>query len=208
MVTIAFLLYFILINGFSTYIGKIQQVVTMFLKMIPIFALMFIAIALPTTDLLNEDGLTSNQQLQERLSSATNDAKSNAFLGLMVALPSALFAYDGFYESSNITENMIKPKKRYPIILVLGLSFIVSIYILVSFAMIAGGGDGLSIIDHVFGYDTTVGKALKITLGFMMGVSISGVLNGFCIGVPRFYEREILEGRMPFANKARTIMKK
>ena len=208
IVTITFLLYFIFINGFSTYIGKMQQVVTMFLKMIPIIALMFIAIALPFTDLENADGLTAHQQLQERLNSASNSAKSNAFLGLMVALPSALFAYDGFYESSNITENMISPKKRYPIILVLGLSFIVSIYILISFAMIAGGGDGLSIIDHVFGYDTTTGKALKITLGFMMGVSISGVLNGFCIGVPRFYEREILEGRLPFSKKAIPLMKK
>ncbi len=176
------------VNYVGVKFGGWVQSVTTFLKVGALVALAFAALAF-------EPSQQAVQQLEP-----VGDRRLFAAFGL--ALVPALWAYDGFYNSTQVAEEIKNPSKNLPLSLVGGTLLVMVVYILTNMGYVAAlGGRGLAgIEDQLAGVEGQLAAlspagltadlvggewfAVAIIVGVL--ISIFGTCNGVIMTGPRF----------------------
>jgi basic amino acid/polyamine antiporter, APA family len=117
-----------------------------------------------------------------------------------IAMVPALFAYDGWTNANNVAEEIRDVRRNLPRALILGVLFVMGIYLLANFAYVwalgldglrgAGGRTAANVFETAFGTCIELGgrclePAKIITL--VIFVSLFGSLNGQTISYPRIF---------------------
>lgn len=203
MMIIAILIsvYFILVSGFSSKIGNIQNLFILSVKFFPlVFAVILGFVILGTT------GQIQNSAFQPGFNPITSTDKSELLsfssitpgFGMFIAISGIFFAYDGFYVTAGIKSELKEPKKA-PMAIFVGLVIVTVIYLLIAISM-SLGSDGspngfLSWLQS---------KKLGWLYGIFqlcIGIGVLGIINGFAMWSPRFVEDLIREKELPFSEK-------
>ena len=125
-------------------------------------------------------------------------AKMFPLMGIIGSIPAIIFSYDGFYSAAGIQSEMEEPKKT-PAALVVGLIIVSAINLLISVSLLLGATDGRVnalawFNDH--GYHWVIG-VVQILIGF----GVLGIINGFAVYNPLYYQDLIKMGELPFSDK-------
>ncbi len=167
-ITIFYLVLLGTVNALTFKPGNAIQMIAIILTLIPL--IIIIIIGLSTT-------------------SASNIPKAHNYLGhskgltgVIVSLPSVLFAFDGFYYVTNIKGDLKNPRRNLPLSLILGLLFVSLLYILISIAIFSvnlgnNAGDAIKFSHHSFNavFGGFVGVCIIMgSLGGLNGYILSG----------------------------------
>ena len=215
IITIAVSSYFIVVCGFSSRIGNIQNYVITAFNFVPVFIAIivsFIGVAQIGGIAGGQAGLDNNLISQIKFdpiqfvpSSTANLDKLYTFqmmspgFGLFIGVGAIFFAYDGFYVTAGIQSEMKEPKKT-PYALLYGLLAITVVYLLVAIAMSLGSTDGApSGMKWIFEKNNIM--PLYAVFQILIGVGVLSILNGFGLWSSRFYEDLIKANELPFSTK-------
>lgn len=129
-----------------------------------------------------------------------NTIDLSVFQLIGLAMVPALFAYDGWTNANNVAEEIENPQRELPRALILGVTFIIAIYLVANFAYLwALGLDGTASADgraaaNVF--EAAFGSCIAVAGGciepaklitLIIFISLFGSLNGQTIAYPRMY---------------------
>ncbi len=157
------------INLLGTRVAAKVQTITLFIKLLPIAAIIFV-------------GLLTPGQVSVSLVDLELNANSSWLAGFSGALLATLFAYDGWLNVGNVAGEMKQPEKDLPKAIILGLGFVTLVYCFINFVFvktlpvnaIAGNLNASSeVAMAIFG--NSGGKI--VTLGIL--ISVYGALNGY-----------------------------
>ncbi len=168
-ITMFYLLLFGSVNALTFKPGNVMQMVAIILTLIPLIIIIII-------------GLCTK--------SAANIPQAHKYLhnkgvsGIIISLPSVLFAFDGFYYVTNIKGDLKNPRKNLTLSLLFGLLFVSLLYILISIAIFSvnlgdNAGDAIQFSHHSF--NSVFGKFVSVCI--VMG-SLGG-LNGYILSGSR-----------------------
>ena len=119
---------------------------------------------------------------------------------LIGGIPAISFAFDGFYETTSLRNDLKNPKKMGPII-ALGVSIILAIYIAMTIAFGLGAEDG-----SVNG--VTTNKELLQAFNVMIGIGIVGIVNGYMMVSVEQSSALYEEGEAPILTGLDRVMRK
>ncbi|MDE5617498.1 MAG: APC family permease [Ureaplasma sp.] len=203
-IAIVMSVYFIVVCGFSSKAGNIQNWIITSVKFIPLV----LAVVLGFWAFADNGGNIVNTAVQGGLQTpATPAADATTFsfakltpgFGMFIAIAAIFFAYDGFYVAAGLQSEMKEPKKT-PLALLFGLALVTIIYILIAVAMSLGSADG-----GPFGFqEWLTNKGLNWLYGLfqlLIGIGVLGIINGFALWSTRFVEDLILSNEVPFSKK-------
>lgn len=157
------------INLLGTRVASRVQSVTLFIKLLPIFAIVLF-------------GLLTPGEVSISLVNLEIGGDKTWLAGFSGALLATLFAYDGWLNVGNVAGEMKNPVKDLPKAIILGLSFVTLIYWAINFVFfkllpveqIAGNLNAASEAAGVL-FGTIGGKV--VTIGIL--ISVYGALNGY-----------------------------
>ncbi len=167
-ITIFYLVVLGSVNALTFKPGNVIQMIAIILTLIPLIIIVIIGLC------------TKN---------ASNIPKAHTYLhhskglsGVIVSLPSVLFAFDGFYYVTNIKGDLKNPRKNLTLSLILGLLFVSLLYILISVAIFSinlgsDAGDAIKFSHHSFNgvFEKFVGICIIMgSLGGLNGYILSG----------------------------------
>ncbi|MGL5732769.1 MAG: APC family permease [Metamycoplasmataceae bacterium] len=194
VIAVAIVLYFVVISGYSSRAGNIQNLAITAVKFIPLVvaAIMgFIFI-----------GTGENPDITPGFKPEYTDTNSLAAMtpgfGMFIAIAGIFFAYDGFYVTSGLNSEMAEPKKT-PMAILFGLTLVTIIYLTIAISMSLNGtgsffGFGQWLLESGQGWIFGV-------VNILIGIGILGIINGFAMWAPRFIENLIQEGELPFSSR-------
>jgi APA family basic amino acid/polyamine antiporter len=118
-------------------------------------------------------------------------------MAMGTALVAVLFAYGGWQFANNIAEEITEPEKRIPRALVVGVSIVVTVYVLANLAyVLALGPAGLaaSTAPAADALRIAAGRAGGIAIAVGVAFSTFGILNIFILAAPRIYQAMAADG--------------
>lgn len=189
--------YFVFVSGLSTKIGNIQNWIIVSVKFIPLVLCVIIGIVIAARD--GYQGQGNGIDFSKLGESNIHFKTLSPFIGLFMSMAAIFFAYDGFYVSSGLRNQMKQPKKL-PLAIIIGLSIVTIIYLAIAIAMSIGSTDGA-----ITGFENwmqvhNIGWLYGV-IQILIAIGILGILNGFGMWAPAFYETLIKEEEVPFSNK-------
>lgn len=99
-----------------------------------------------------------------------------SLFGMTRAIPSILFAYEGFLVVGNISGEMENPRKEVPLAVVLGIVIISALYLLITVGcMFAGTGNVYELMDII--PNETISKVLTYVMSVFIYICLIGTLN-------------------------------
>lgn len=119
-------------------------------------------------------------------------------LGIFGSIPAIIFSFDGFYSSAGIQSEMEEPRKT-PLALVIGLIIVSVIDVLITISLLLGSKDGT--VARLNFFDNPTWHWVIIVMNFLIAIGIFGIINGFAVYNPRFYEDLIKDYQLPFSKK-------
>ncbi len=178
--------------------GKLLQVGGTGLKLIPLITVIIIALVFVIGGFSPEGSNSTN--IGDPSKNPGLDLSKEGFdmgtiiSGLFLALPAAMYTFDGFAHSA-ILQNEAKSKTTYKTSLAIGMIIIVVLYLLSSWAMFFGGGESGyfdEALQEWITFDFSVSKAITGLLGskaswlgttvtFLIFISILTGLSGYII---------------------------
>lgn len=186
------------INLLGNKLATAVQSLTLWVKLVPIFAIVLAGLLQPNHVAVSVTDITiTNEQ--------------GWLAGFNGALLAALFAYDGWMGVTNIAGEMKQPRKDLPKAIILGLSFVTIIYWLVNFiflrtlpvnAIAANTNAASDVAFSLFGQSG--GKI--VTLGIL--VSVYGAINGFIMAGLRVPYAMAVKGEFPFSRLLKKVSPK
>ncbi|GAA5414885.1 APC family permease [Ureaplasma ceti] len=205
VIAICIALYFILVCGFSSKAGNIQNWIIMSVKFLPLaFA------AITGFVIIGELGHVAGNYAAGFIAPPLAEGSQNSDavwsfgsmtpgFGLFLAAAGIFFAYDGFYVAAGVQSEMKEPKKA-PMAIILGLSVITVIYLILAISMSLGSKNGgpqgllFFFADH---------KCVQVyaTFKIILGISVLSIINGYAMWKPRFTEDLIRDGELPLSAK-------
>lgn len=203
IIALAITAWFFIMSGISSKLGNIQNKVVAALRFIPIA---FCVVAGITLAAMNKGwtmpvpGQDPTVVWPEYLKNPGHARLAQMFplLGIVGSIPAIIFSYDGFYSTAGIQSEMEEPKKT-PAALVIGLVIVSIINLLVAISLLFGAGNG-----KVNGMIFLDQKGLHWLVGVMemlIAVGILGVINGFAMYNPLYYQDLIKVRELPFSDK-------
>lgn len=204
--------YLFISAGISSRFANIQNKVVLSVKFIPLAFCAIAGVVLACTghmyvtseyvkpitpDIINYPGwLPSNWGMD---SSAKSLTQLFPILGIFGSIPAIIFSFDGFYASAGIQSEMEEPRKT-PLALVVGLIIVSAIDVLISISLLIGSKEGtISSLNFFFTEDKW--HWVIIVMNFLIAIGIFGIINGFAVYNPRFYEDLIKDYQLPFSKK-------
>ncbi len=128
-----------------------------------------------------------------------------SFSALIMILPAALFAFDGFIHVTNISTDIENPKKNVPLGITIGIAGVLVLYMLITLGQLL---TGKAMPEEVLsGITTNLNAKIIIsrTLNIFIAISALGVCNGIVFSQVRSteaaIEEELLIGSKWFKNK-------
>jgi amino acid transporter len=99
---------------------------------------------------------------------------------VIASVPAIFFAFDGFYSTAGLFEDMNDPKK-FSKALSIGIVIIAFVYVLISLGVMVSSDDG-TVIGFVSNFDKTMpGKIVGFIIMFAIFLSVLSILNGYAI---------------------------
>ncbi|WP_156930240.1 APC family permease [Mycoplasmopsis lipofaciens] len=147
--------------------GHIQKITTI-IKFIPLIVVIILGISMHNTN--NAGGTNAFVNKAFKWSDLKN---------MIIALPSALFAYDAFLSVGSTANNIENSEKKVPLIVLLGMIVVITTYCLIAIASILHDS---SIVQQIFNNifkNKNFQKAFNIVFWLLLFISAFGVLNGF-----------------------------
>ncbi len=123
-----------------------------------------------------------------------------SFSALIMILPAALFAFDGFIHVTNIATDIKNPKRNVPLGIIIGMSGVLVLYLLITLAQLLTGHSNPS---ELLASITTSHKTKLIIsrlLNIFIAIAALGVCNGFIMSQVRSTEAAI-EGNLLLGSK-------
>ena len=157
------------INLLGTKVASNVQSVTLVVKLIPIFVIILIGLFMPG-------------HVEVSVFDLSIGGEHSWTAGFSAALLATLFAYDGWLNVGNIAGEMKRPEKDLPKAIILGISFVMVVYLLINFVFLktlpieqlAGNDNAASDVASVL-FGNIGGKI--VTIGIL--ISVYGALNGY-----------------------------
>ena len=197
LISLALTLWFFIVSGISSHAGNIQNWIITSVKFIP---LAFAAIAGFVVAGINGNpmgGTTLLPDVKQDHVTFMLLTRSTGILGIIGSIPAISFAFDGFYNAAGMQSEMKEPKKT-PRALLIGLLIVSIIDLLIGISLLAGTTNtnmgkisGLALIPHW----------LIAVVEILIAFGILGIINGFAIYNPRYFEDLIKIGDLPCPSK-------
>ncbi|MGL5308601.1 MAG: APC family permease [Metamycoplasmataceae bacterium] len=196
IVAIVIVIYFVVVSGYSSRAGNIQNLAITAVKFIPLVVAALMGFIFIGTGGVPDTPVTPGFK-PEATDTNSLSAMTPGF-GMFIAIAGIFFAYDGFYVTSGLNSEMAEPKKT-PMAILFGLSLVTIIYLTIAISM-SLNGDG-----SFFGFgqwlsDNGNGWIFGV-VNILIGIGILGIINGFAMWAPRFIENLIQEGELPFSSR-------
>ncbi len=180
--TIVILIIIFTINALTSKPGKVIQTTGTFIKLIPLLFIVFLGIVvLPSGE--QGSGIDGVFDPESNINSGLKSTNLENLEILFLALPSVLFAFDGFIYSATL-QNEAKSKNTFKISLVFGILLIVILYLIHSLMIFAigdpnmeGGFTITEILISVFPNNTWIAPVITI----LIVISILTTISGFSI---------------------------
>lgn len=195
LIAFAITAWFFIVSGISSKVGNIQNKAITYVKFLP---LAFCIIAGITLAICGQGAKI--QPLPESMGPMPHARLAQMFpvLGILGSVPAIVFSYDGFYSAAGMQSEMAEPKKT-PMALVLGLVIVSIINLAIAVSLLVGASNGKVntlgwFNDH--GFHWVIG-----TVQILIAIGILGIINGFAICNPLYYQDLIKEGELPFSDK-------
>ncbi|TNK88430.1 amino acid permease [Mycoplasmopsis pullorum] len=193
-------IYFLVSSGLSAKVANIQNSITLFLKVLAIICSVVIALAyyIINRKSVQEDIHWLPVAPQMDHEEMNFSYKMMPGIGLFLSWAGIFFAYDGFYVSTGIENEMKKPKDA-PKVLLWGLGIVTLIHLIIAVAMsINGKGDFKEFFKFL--NQRNLGWIFGI-VNIFIGIGVLGIINGFSLWIPRFIEELIKNEEIVFASK-------
>lgn len=201
IIAFAITAWFFVMSGISSKLGNIQNKVVAALRFIPIA---FCVVAGITLAIMNKGWTMPSDDptviWPEYWVNPNNARLSQLFplLGIVGSIPAIIFSYDGFYSTAGIQSEMEEPKKT-PAALVIGLVIVSIINLLVAISLLFGAVNGK--VNGMIFLDQQGLHWLVGVMEILIAVGILGVINGFAMYNPLYYQDLIKTGELPFSDK-------
>ena len=193
LIGLAFSLWFFIVSGISSRAGNIQNWIITSVKFVP---LAFAAIAGFVVSGISGNpmgGTTLLPDVKQDHVTFMLLTRASGILGIIGSVPAIAFAFDGFYTASGIISEMKEPKKT-PQALLIGLLLVAILDLTIGISLLIGTSNvnmgrvsGLALIPH------WVIAVVEVLIAF----GILGIINGFAIYNPRYFEDLIKMGDLP-----------
>lgn len=200
LICLAIVIWFVVMSGLSSRMGNIQNWIITSVKFLPLaFAAVIGFVLIGTGNVTSgttpglmpdpswPDGVVDSTPLFQQLSPV---------LGVFCSIPAIFFAFDGFYATAGIQSQMKEPKK-VSMAMAVGLAVVSFIDILISVSLLLCSTNGK--IDGIEWLNAN--PWLLQTINFLIAIGILGIINGFAIYTPIFYEDLVRKGEIPFCTK-------
>lgn len=201
LIAFAIMIYFFISAGISSRVADIQNKVVLSVKFIPLLfcALAGIILAASGFFKVGSEGyphwLPTNWGMQE---SALSLMQLFPVLGIFGSIPAIIFSFDGFYASAGIQSEMQEPSKT-PLALIVGL-IIVSVFdVLITVSLLIGSQNGKISTLNFFSENNW--HIIITIMEVFVAFGILGIVNGFAVYNPRYYEDLIKDYQLPFSGK-------
>ena len=176
VIALCLLFVFIVLNYLSLKWSSRFQILSTFLKFIPLlmvgFAGLIYGIINPEVSLFN--GLTSDGSSQTTQAISVNS--------ILASLPAILFAYDSFLGVATLQGEMENPRKKVPLAIVIGMGICIAFYLFITVGQImVGEGSAYGVFSKVFEDNPNAAKALRIVLSVFIMLCVLGTLNAFVL---------------------------
>ncbi len=198
--------WFFIASGLSSRLGDIQNKAITAVKFIP---LAFCIVAGIVLAIMGEGAFAKSAEVSiwPQYWVNPNPARLvNMFpmLGILGSVPAIIFSYDGFYSAAGIQSEMEEPKKT-PAALVVGLVIVSIINILIAVGLLLGSEDGRV---NTLGWFNEHGFHWVIGVTqILIAIGILGIINGFAIYNPLYYQDLIKDGELPFSEHLKDKIK-
>ena len=193
LISLAITLWFFIVSGTSSRAGNIQNWIITSVKFIP---LVFAAIAGFVVAGITGNpmgGTTILPDVKQDHVTFVLLTRGSGILGIIGSIPAIAFAFDGFYNAAGMQSEMKEPKKT-PQALLIGLLIVSIIDLVIGVSLLIGTSDanmgkvsGLALIPHW----------LIAVIEILIAFGILGIINGFAIYNPRYFEDLIKIGDLP-----------
>lgn len=178
-----------LINFLGAKLSGLFQSATLICKLLPIFMIVVF-------------GFLKQGDVPVQLFPIVAGQNQNFMNALGSGLLATMFAYDGWLHVGNIAGEMKNPKKHLPRAITLGLSLVMSIYLLINLAFlfsvplpnIAGNPNAASDVAQVI-FGSNGGKI--VTIGIL--ISVYGTINGYTMAGIRIPYAMAINNQLPFS---------
>ncbi|TCG10480.1 APC family permease [Mycoplasma todarodis] len=128
-----------------------------------------------------------------------------SFSALIMILPAALFAFDGFIHVTNIATDIENPKRNVPLGIIIGMSGVLVLYLMITLAQLITGQSNPSELLSSIVSSTKAKMIIARLLNIFIAIAALGVCNGFIMSQVRSTEAAIEEnlllGSKTFKNK-------
>ncbi|NQZ28962.1 MAG: amino acid permease [Mycoplasmatales bacterium] len=128
-----------------------------------------------------------------------------SFSTLIMILPAALFAFDGFIHVTNIATDIENPKRNVPLGIIIGMSGVLILYLLITLAQLITGQSNPSRLLSSIVSSAQAKQIIARLLNIFIAIAALGVCNGFIMSQVRSTEAAIEEnlllGSKIFKNK-------
>lgn len=190
-------LWFFFTSGLSVKWTSVQNVVLLLLKVIPLIAVVILALWL---------GASAEQMERQPVVPVKDFTAISPFFGWFSAMGAIFFAFDGFYVSAAAKTQLKKPKKL-PQVMLLGLGIVVLIYSLIALSVslttpngaFSGLGDWLKHkkLGWFFG-----------VLNLLIALGVAGIINGFVMWTGKLTQSLIKSGELWVPDKCKLCLNK
>ncbi|TPR54730.1 APC family permease [Metamycoplasma neophronis] len=207
VISLTITLYFILTSGINTKFGAKQNLFILSIKFIPLVFIVIMGFVLVG---MNASGVKSvSLTIKENTDTTLANGfelfqmpKFGAFIGVFLAIAAIFFAYDGFFTTCGIQSDMKEPKKT-PLAILLGLVFTTIIYLFIAILFSINGGTILSMqkySENIMNPRTS--QIIFGVLNILIAIGVMGIINGFAMWAPKYYEELMFNGELPLWKKA------
>lgn len=189
LIALGLLLFLHLMNYFSLRASGIFQQITTILKWIPLILVAFLGIIMANIN--NVKPIYIPKDYMKFGQNAFFNGQHFFFTSMLASLPAVLFAYDAFLNFTSITHKIKGGSKRIPLVVIVGMISIITLYTLIALSSILHGSgmvSGSPYGKYTFGwgiFDQIFNKNLasffgKITIIFL-AIAALGTTNGLCL---------------------------
>lgn len=200
------LIAFVALNLFASKASIGFQYLSLFIKIVPLVVVFIIGVANANRSNILDQNLANvqNGPLGKDLYDANFKTPSSKWVsvgGIFTALPAVFFAFDSYANVGNIADDVKKPHRTIPLVIVFGIIIASIIYIVISIgAGLTGFGDAAKILQTLIKGDAANVKQAREGLAIFMNILISlsafGVVNALTLTTIKSNESLIEEGQI------------
>ena len=202
LISLGFMLYFIIVSGLSSKAGNVQNQVLCYLKFAPLaFAAVigFVAIGL-------KQGTVENGGAQWLPDTWTAKSGRNFLssmfpgLGIVASIPAILFEFDGFYSAASIQSEMQHPSKTGKA-LAIGLLIVAIVDVVIAISLCLCSINGK--LSGIVFLDSKNAHWVISVAEFIVALSVLSIINSMALWTPRFYELLVKDNELWVPEKYR-----